>query len=261
MEQVKYGEDYKRDFHPEEYLQMYYGTLKGAPSEGDMLQTSMTFWHEAFAQGHVRGRRLLDIGTGPTIHSVISASNYCDNIYLSDFTPQNRETLLKWLDGSLEHSFKTFLQFVVDEEGKGELPNDREAVMKDKVVGIFPLDLLQTDPLMPALFPPFDIITSSLCLEAAAQDLASYEIIAGRIGRLLKDGGHVVLFGVLGESFYRVGSHSFYCLKISAEQVQDIWKRSGFTIVEWKQKATSVEFDTSLSDFEGVFLMVARKSC
>ncbi|XP_067681436.1 phenylethanolamine N-methyltransferase-like [Haliotis asinina] len=197
-----------------------------------------------FHLGHIRGRRLLDIGTGPTIHSVISASSCCDTVNLSDFTPQNREILTKWLDGSLEHSFKNFFQFVVDKEDRGELPNDREAVMKDKVVGIFPLNLLQTDPLMPALFPPFDIIISSLCLETTAQDLASYEIIAGRIGRLLKDGGHVVLFGVLDESFYRVGSHSFYCLKINAEQVQDIWKRSGFTIIEWKQKATSVEFDS-----------------
>ncbi|XP_046583853.1 nicotinamide N-methyltransferase-like isoform X2 [Haliotis rubra] len=251
MEQVKYGEDYKTDFQPEEYLQMYYSTLKGAPAEGDMLEASMLFWHEAFNQGHMTGRRLLDIGTGPTIHSVISASNYCDTVYLSDFAPQNRETLRKWLDGSLQHSFKSFFQ---------ELPNDREAMLKDKVVGIFPLDLLQAEPLMPSLFPPFDIINSSLCLEAAAQDLASYENMVRRMGRLLKDGGHVVLFGVLGESFYRVGSHSFSCLKISAEQVQDIWKRSGFTIVEWKQKATDAQCDGSVSNFEGFFLMVAQKS-
>ncbi|XP_046352325.2 nicotinamide N-methyltransferase-like [Haliotis rufescens] len=259
MPRAKYGDDYKQDFDPEVYLEMYYTDLKGQSSEGDMLETSMLFWQEAFAQGNITGRRLLDIGTGPTIHTVISASNYCDTIYLSDLVPQNRETLRKWLEGSLQHSFRIFFQYVVDRDGKGELPSDRESMLKDKIVGIFSLDLLQVEPLLPSLFPTFDIITSSLCMEVAAPDLAGYEIIARSVGKLLKEGGHIALFGVLGESFYQVGSHTFYCLKISGEQVQDIWKRSGFKIVGWMQKS-SLGHDASLSDFEGVFHMVAKKS-
>ncbi|XP_046352309.2 phenylethanolamine N-methyltransferase-like [Haliotis rufescens] len=249
MNRGKFGrEDYLKYFDSAVFLKTFHSDIQRNGGGPDALEDD-----------DLTGRRLLDIGTGPTIHTVISASNCCDTIYLSKIAPQNRETLRKWLEGTLQHSFKSFFQYVVDREGKGEIPSGREAMLKDKIVGIFPLDLLQAEPLLPSLFPTFDIITSSLCIEVAAPDLAGYEIIARSVGKLLKEGGHIALFGVLGGSFYQVGSHTFYCLKISGEQVQDIWKRSGFKIVGWKQNASLGQHDTSLSDFEGVFHMVAQK--
>ena len=51
-------------------------------------------------KGSVSGEKLLDIGTGPTVHSVISASRHVTEIHLSDLADRNRVVLQTWLDGT-----------------------------------------------------------------------------------------------------------------------------------------------------------------
>ena len=69
--------------------------------------------------GKIGGRRLLDVGTGPTIHTVISAAKYVTDIYLSDFCRRNITALRDWKKGMLAHSFEKLFQYVVDKERKG----------------------------------------------------------------------------------------------------------------------------------------------
>ena len=45
------------------------------------------------------GRRLLDIGTGPTIHSIISSSRRLEHIDISDFSPNVLQILRDWHTG------------------------------------------------------------------------------------------------------------------------------------------------------------------
>jgi hypothetical protein len=51
-----------------------------------------------FHLGTVKGKRLLDMGCGPTIHNVMPAAKWFDEIILSDYTPANLEALKKWLN-------------------------------------------------------------------------------------------------------------------------------------------------------------------
>lgn len=59
------------------------------------------------------------MGSGPTIHSVLSACEYYDEIVLSDFAYNNRREIEKWLknqEGCLD--WKPILQHVCELEGK-----------------------------------------------------------------------------------------------------------------------------------------------
>lgn len=59
------------------------------------------------------------MGSGPTIHSVLSACQYYEEIVLSDFVDSNRKEIEKWLknqDGCLD--WKAILQYVCELEGK-----------------------------------------------------------------------------------------------------------------------------------------------
>lgn len=68
--------------------------------------------------GNVHGKTLLDIGTGPTIHTVISACPYVQNIILSDYSQVNRDALGDWKDDKLQTG-SALCQFVLDiEDGK-----------------------------------------------------------------------------------------------------------------------------------------------
>lgn len=62
---------------------------------------------------------LIDVGSGPTIHSVLSACQHYDEIVLSDFSDSNRREIEKWLEnqeGCLD--WKPVLQHVCEMEGE-----------------------------------------------------------------------------------------------------------------------------------------------
>ncbi|XP_048258298.1 phenylethanolamine N-methyltransferase-like [Haliotis rufescens] len=258
MDDRHHTADYKQHFSPLLYLQSFYSGIEGNPMQ-DFLTTKMQFWHEVFVDGKIKGRRLLDIGTGPSVHSVISASPHCDEIYLTDFTPKNRAALKQWLQGDLQHSFESFFRFVVNSEGKGESWDERENQLRGKVSGILHIDLRQADPLAPNIMPTFDVITSSLCLEAAAEDITEYENMAGRVAALLKEDGHVILYGNIGEKLYTVGDHSFPLIRVKEDQVKSVWVKCGFSITEWKQKVYPEFPDTAVTGLKGSFMLVAKK--
>lgn len=70
-------------------------------------------------KGEHKGKLLIDVGSGPSIHSVISACDHYDEIVLSDFANDNRREIEKWLnnlEGSLD--WKPILQHVCELEGK-----------------------------------------------------------------------------------------------------------------------------------------------
>jgi len=55
--------------------------------------------------GVVKGRHLLEIGTGATIHTIhtiITASEHVQNILLSDYAVQSRQIFTNWLKGERE---------------------------------------------------------------------------------------------------------------------------------------------------------------
>ena len=65
------------------------------------------------------GGRLLDVGSGPCIHSVISASRVFSDIYLSDYTSSNRQALHNWVykkPGA--HDWTPFMEHVAKLENK-----------------------------------------------------------------------------------------------------------------------------------------------
>ena len=70
------------------------------------------------AAGMLKGKQLLDIGTGPVVHPVVTASKWFDKIYLSDFSSSNIEFLQRWRRGQsrhMEYLMKSFAQM----EGNG----------------------------------------------------------------------------------------------------------------------------------------------
>ncbi|XP_046373088.2 indolethylamine N-methyltransferase-like [Haliotis rufescens] len=208
-------QDYNAAFEPETYLNTFYNDTSPRMAFG------LTQFHEAFASGNIKGRQLLDFGTGPTIHSIISASQHCESILLAEFSPQNRDTLKQWHSGELKHtSHAIFLDYVLKLEGKGDSVSNREASMREKVSGIIPCDIRNENPFAPCFIPAADIITSSLCMEAVALSIPEYESYAAQLASVLRPGGHLVLFGCVGGSFYTVGTSRFSSFGMTSSETQ-----------------------------------------
>ncbi len=68
-------------------------------------------------KGEHKGKRLIDVGSGPTIHSVLSACEHYDEIVLSDFATNNRREIEK---SRREFGLETYVAvgYVCELEGK-----------------------------------------------------------------------------------------------------------------------------------------------
>jgi len=261
MSGLKTPRGYQEDFDADWYLDTYYKTIEGEKEEGGMLPFFVDSLHEIFASGTIRGEKLLDIGTGPAIFSVISASRHVTEIHLSDFTDKNREVLQKWLEGA--SNVTPVFEYLKEKENDGSTLEARVQAVREKVKKIYPIDLLKPTPIK-ELHCTYDVITTSLCLESVARSVEEYTQIVSKIADMLSPGGHLVVVGVLSDSFYRVGDFKFPCLNISGDDLKTSVTKAGFDIKIWREASNKDykphEKSAEYSDFEGFFALVGQKN-
>ena len=140
MERVCYGEDYYDKFNPQDYLQTYYSVNNLNLVILFRLKQLNEFYQSYPGTAKLK---ILDIGSGPTIASAISAAPHAAEIVLSEYTEANRSALLQWLNNDPNafdwtHVFK---HIVVDLEGKTEEEVPIRAELVRKVVkAVVPCD-------------------------------------------------------------------------------------------------------------------------
>ncbi|KAK6186981.1 hypothetical protein SNE40_006235 [Patella caerulea] len=250
-------EDYNTHFDPDAYVKTYYTVLDDTV-QGGLFPFVLNGEHDVFKAGDVKGRRLLDIGTGPVPHSVIPAVPFVQDIYLTDFSTVNRKYLYDALFGSGKQDYSSIFNFFTNLSDKSQPWTKRSDDLKDKVRGIFPCDLLQDDIFKGSYFPLFDVITTSLCMDVAPPDVDTYGKIAKKISKYLKIGGHLVIVGAFEVTYYFLEEHKFFSLDISAGEVKSCWENAGFSIQSWNPMKAPEEIEES--DFGGAFVMHCIKA-
>ena len=162
--------------------------------------------------------RILDIGSGPTIASAISAAPYAAEIVLSEYAEANRSALLQWLNNDPNafdwtHVFKHTVVYL---EGKSEEEVLIRAELVRKIVkAVVPCDANQDPPIPTEYVDQYDIVTDLLCLPAACATKEDYTAALVRLHALLKPGGKIVLYTPETEdaptpASYPVGPHNFF---------------------------------------------------
>uniref|UniRef100_A0A8C4YH39 Nicotinamide N-methyltransferase n=1 Tax=Gopherus evgoodei TaxID=1825980 RepID=A0A8C4YH39_9SAUR len=209
--------------------------------------------------GVVTGDTLIDIGSGPAIHQLLSACESFKEIIASDYTYRNHQELEKWLKNEPgAFDWTPVVKYVCELEGNRGKEAEKEAKLRKTIKQVLKCDVHQSNPMNPIVLPPADCLVSSLCLEAACKDLTTYRIALKNIGSLLKPGGHLVLSGVLGCSFYMVGPKRFSSLVLGEEFLREALSDTGFIIQEFEVLIRDDNTDDSC-DFSGKFFILARK--
>ncbi|XP_053125720.1 nicotinamide N-methyltransferase-like [Hemicordylus capensis] len=251
---------YAQHFVPKQYLENYYCFRSGKDAENSLLTTCLQNLHKVFSLDGIKGDTLIDIGSGPTIHQFLSACESFREIVASDYTDQNREEMQRWLRKEPDaFDWSPMVQYVCELEGDREKWARKEEQVRRAITQVLKCDVTLPNPLAPLTLPPADCLLSSLCLEGACKDLSVYRSAVRNISSLLKPGGHLVLFGVLEETFYMVGQHQFSCLYLEQKDVEEAVREAGLR-VQWVKEAR-MQFSPSVSDLKGVFTLVAQKHC
>ncbi|XP_033728766.1 nicotinamide N-methyltransferase-like [Pecten maximus] len=221
------------------------------------MQQDLDSLHKIFAECKVSGkRRLLDVGTGPTVHSVITASNHVDEIFLSDYAPQNLQYLAKWRKGEIAHP-KKLLDYVLSLEDRLMTAEERENEVRDKVKGILPIDVTSEQPLGKDYDGgKFDVVISSHCIDAAVYEVDELAKCMKNVSSLLNEGGLFIIACDFGATFFQIGEYKYDGSSFTKEEVKTVMVEAGFEIKEYLEISN---YEHQYCDAKGYFFIAARK--
>ena len=117
-------------------------------------------------------------------------------------------------------------------------------------------------PILSGQTNDYDIIFSSLCLEAACLTVELFGKTIERLVRLLKPGGLLLLLMVRNESFYYVNQDKFFCLPINESIIEQAFDKTN-ELIDIHIDRTDTKIDdqkrNTTSDFDGLMVIRAFK--
>ncbi|XP_068935796.1 nicotinamide N-methyltransferase-like [Petaurus breviceps papuanus] len=249
---------YLSHFNPQTYLEKYYSFGPSPSAENQVLMHILRRLFMTFSSGRVKGDLLIDIGTGPTIYQLLSACEFFKEIVVTDYTDQNLKELNSWLKKDLEaFDWSPVVKYVCELEGDREKWAEKEERLRQKVKQVLKCDVTQSHPLGPVSLPPADCLLTALCLDAACEDLPTYQQALKNLSSLLKPGGFLVFIDALKSSYYMIGDQRFPSLSLTQEAVEDAVGKAGFRIQEFEIIPQS--YSRSRAENEGLFYLVGQK--
>ena len=129
------------------------------------------------------------------------------------------------------------------------------------VTDVLPINVHQPCPLPSGSLPSSgaDCLVSSFCLESVSPDLSSFTQALGHLSSLLRSGGHLMLIGALGESFY-LGAPGLRipAVPLDEAQVCSSLRTSGFHLLQLSVFHLPPDMRVGVDAVTGVFLAKAR---
>lgn len=104
-------------------------------------------------------------------------------------------------------------------------------------------DKLFLEEVRPEVAPPYDVILSSLCLEAAVPDLESFITVLRRLNKLLRTGGGLILVGFTQCETWTVKQTDYHYTSISEEELQKALKDAVFGKVDMRTHSEKINFE------------------
>ncbi|KAM6233653.1 LOW QUALITY PROTEIN: phenylethanolamine N-methyltransferase-like [Spheniscus humboldti] len=173
--------------------------------------------------------------------------------------PEEGAELGRWARGEPgTFDWSPFIRHVCKIEGRGEPWQEKERRLRDRLRRILPIDVHQPDPLGAPLRPPADALLSAFCLEAEP-DRAAFARALAHVGSLLRPGGHALLLGALGESFYLAGAARLPVVPLAEDDVRAALAGAGFALRDFRSYAMPPALRTDVDDVDGVFFAHAQK--
>ncbi|CAH1254998.1 INMT [Branchiostoma lanceolatum] len=213
-------------------LNMFFGNFDGTDDRDCFQVFVMKNLHETFQSGVFQGRRLLDLGTGPSIMSLLSASKYFPEITCSDSSQVNRDELQKWLDGDPDvFDWTPYLQYASKLEGNSYTPDDIASRVRAAVKAVIPCDVTQSSPLSSRV-DPFDIVGSFFHAEFACTTSDQYCAAVKNMTSLLKHGGGLIISGDFKNN--PIAGKEDFSATFNADLLRETLASCGFTDVEVK---------------------------
>ena len=262
------GLSYVDEFDSKEFLNTYFTSPEGNPNEkgvfhfyGEQLYNFYTRYNSKWDKS---AARLLEFGGGPVITSLISAAPYVNKITFSAYLEDERKEVQLWKDGNSDaHDWSSHLKYAmskVEHIEEADAWHKREELLRKRITHIVACDIHCDNPLLTEQ-EPFEIVSTSLCLEVACTTHTEYKAGVKKLVGLLKPGGFLLMFIVERETFYMVGKKKWSVLYTTLEQVKEALADAGMVIIVDHCDPASMEQiqHPIVADCKGFVFVAAQK--
>jgi len=210
--------------------------------------------------------RLLEFSGSASLIGVMCAVPYVNQVIFSAHTEQKRKEIELWkFEKEGAHNWSDLFKFAVNlsidklenvpEDDQTTEWRDRETLLRQRITAIIGCDILQDYPLSTKQ-DPFDIISTSYCLENVSQTYSEYKMAVKKLASLLKPGGFLTMFVDECSTFYMVGEKKWRSLYLTMEQGKETLVEAGMTVlIAERLKMEKVQN----LDHQGTFFVAAQK--
>ena len=234
--------DFLRSFDPQAYLDTYY------PYEiGKENQNLLEFYHQFYSSLQHKQSKLIEVGGGPTVWQLISASRMVNDISFTDLSPSNLEIIREFIQPTPPGRWIEYIKFVLKLEGKEGSKtqvNGRADIIKEKIHHILQLDIknLRQIKKIKNQFGPFDIVSSTFCIDSITVSYGEWKDLLANLNSLLCPMGRIIM-SLLGKSRegYQVGDHTFPAVFLDQGILIKALEKEGFIVEDLKQTRSERE--------------------
>ncbi|CAN7997740.1 unnamed protein product, partial [Ixodes hexagonus] len=232
------------------------------PSHIRELRIIMEDAWKMLKRGTVGGPLGLDLGCGPMVQFPLLLSASVDSLVLAHYLDQTKAIVQGWLKDDRDNVLNLNAMLATAATLANKPVKAFKEQLKSRVVDVVSCDLFNRErgKFLPEKYDQdgiFDVVITSLLLEAVTSDLDTYARVIKRVHGLLKRQGHLMMNGVLGMTYWDMKAGKFNCVTLSKENLEKVVRDCGFADLEWT--IVDREYFHSVSDYTKSFLLLARK--
>ena len=138
-------------------------------------------------------------------------------------------------------------------------------MLREKIKAVLPCDLTQENFIPDGYGEKgsYDIVLSSMCIEACSKDLASYERGFEKLASLVKKGGYLLLCSTNregpDEGYYIINGTKYFDISLNKGFLLKNFRENGLCIVEEDCFSVPVPLDPEVGNCEGFLFFAAYK--
>ncbi|XP_077105850.1 nicotinamide N-methyltransferase-like [Ranitomeya variabilis] len=211
-----------------------------------------------FTEGHIKGDIVIDLSLGSLVHHLYAACDYFKYILVLKTSDRCIMELKRWVDSrtgafSWGHAAKLYAD--IDEES--DKLEEKEKKMRLAIQHVMKCNLAKENMMDPIVLPPADCIISAWFIDAISKDQDEYIRYLKKVSGLLKLGGHIILVGDLGTTYFMIGKEKLHYLNYDEEFARKALVEAGFVVDYCKVKQRTAVSD--LLDYKAVIFIAAHK--
>ncbi|KAM5163563.1 indolethylamine N-methyltransferase-like [Mantella aurantiaca] len=241
-----------------DHSDLYCSGKEGMVFRDDSLIFPMMNLHYQFSSSRVAGNTLIDISMGSFIHHLYSASKYFQEIVVLKSSEKCIMELSRWLhDRTGAYDWTHTSTSAAELEGNRDQHQEKESRLKSSIKQILKCDFEKENITSPVELPLADCVLCVWILDVISKNEEEYMRNLEKTLKLLKPGGHLLLFSMIYATYFNAGGERFHVFTHDEDFVKNVLSKPGLVIDYCAvQKRHNL---SDLVDYKAVMFIVAIK--